>query len=224
MIPRVSSPARRARHRAQRETTRREILAAADRFLRERPYRELSVEVVMAETGLTRTAFYRHFDDVTELVLRLMAELAGELYGVAERWAEKAGASYPEPAIEGLDAIVEFFARNGPLVRAIAEAAATDEQIERAYRGALEALIEMTKETLDRLVQAGQLEVPNTDALARALNLMNEAYLLDEFGRGSGDPDVALATLQTIWLRTMAHPTAGGVVVRLESIRERPVG
>ncbi len=83
MIPRVSSPARRARHREQRESTRREIIAAADRFLRERPYRELSVEVVMAETGLTRTAFYRHFDDVTDLLLRLLAELGSELYAIA---------------------------------------------------------------------------------------------------------------------------------------------
>jgi hypothetical protein len=80
-------------------------------------------------------------------------------------------------------------------------------------------LIEITKKTLDRLVQEGRLEVPDTDALARVLNLMNEAYLLDEFGRGSGDPEVALVTLQTIWLRTMAPPTGGGVVVRLESAR-----
>jgi AcrR family transcriptional regulator len=206
----VSSPALRARHREQRQSTRREILAAADRFLRQRPYRELSVEVVMAETGLTRTAFYRHFDDVTELVLQLLAELAGELYAVAERWGEKAGPTYPEPALEGLRAIVDFFVRNGPLMRAIAEAATTDEQIERAYRDGREAFIQITTETLDRLAQAGQLEVPDTRALARALNLMNEAYLLDEFGRGSGDPDVALATLQTVWLRTAAPPTGVG--------------
>jgi TetR/AcrR family transcriptional regulator, ethionamide resistance regulator len=215
----VSSPARRARHREQRESTRREILAAADRFLRQRPYRELTVEVVMAETGLTRTAFYRHFDDVSELVLQLLADIAAELYAVAERWGEKAGANYPQPALEGLRAIVDFFARNGPLVRAIAEAATTDEQIERAYKGGLEALIQIPTETLDRLVETGQVEVPDTHALARALNLMNEAYLLDEFGRGSGDPQVALATLETIWLRTAGPPTGGGNVLRFDSVR-----
>ena len=67
MIRAVSTAAQRARHRDQRETTRRDILAAADRFLRERPYRELSIEVVMEGTGLTRTAFYRHFDDMADL-------------------------------------------------------------------------------------------------------------------------------------------------------------
>lgn len=200
MIRRVSSPTRRGRQRERRESTRREILAATERFLRERPYRELSVEVVMAETGLTRTAFYRHFDDVTDLLLRLLAELGSELYAIAERWGEQAGPDYPAPALEGLGGIVDFFARNGPLVRAIAQAAATDEQIEGAYRGGLQAFIEITTKTLDRLVQAGQLQVPDTGALARALNLMNEAYLVEEFGHGTGDPQVALATLKTVWL------------------------
>src|SRR5690349_24665523 len=98
----MSSATQRSRHREQRESTRREILAAADRFLRERPYRELSVEVVMAETGLTRTAFYRHFDDVTDLVLRLLSDLGSELFAIAERWGSGAGSSYPAPALEGL--------------------------------------------------------------------------------------------------------------------------
>ena len=79
MIDPMRSVEQRTRQRENRENTRREILAAADRFLRERPYRELSVEVVMAQTGLTRTAFYRHFDDLPALVLRLLADVGAEL-------------------------------------------------------------------------------------------------------------------------------------------------
>jgi TetR/AcrR family transcriptional regulator, ethionamide resistance regulator len=224
MIRCVSSPARRARHREQRESTRHEILAATDRFLRERPYRELSVEVVMAETGLTRTAFYRHFDDVTDLVLRLLADLGSELYAVAERWGAEAGSSYPTPALEGLRGTVDFFARNGPLVRAIKEAATTDEQIERAYRGAVEAFIGITTATLDRLAEAGQLQVPDTGALARALNLMNEAYLVDEFGHGEGNPEVAFATLQAVWLGAVGPLTGGEDLAGLASSSAQPRG
>jgi TetR/AcrR family transcriptional regulator, ethionamide resistance regulator len=204
----VNTAAQRARQREQRQGTRREILAAADRFLRERPFRDLSVEVVMADTGLTRTAFYRHFDDVTDLVLRLLDELRSELLPVVERWGAKAGSEYPKPAVEAIQEIVDFFARNGPLIRAIAQAAVTDEQIERAYRGGLQAFIEITTATLDRLVRLDQLDVPDTRALARALNLMNEAYLLDEFGDGNGDPQVALKTLTTVWLRALGPHTA----------------
>ena len=210
----VSSAPQRVRSREQRENTRRDILAAANRFLRERPYRELSVDVVMAQTGLSRTAFYRHFDDVTELVLLLLAEGGRDLYAVAQQWgAIASGAEDPAAAHDGLAQIVDFFVRQGPLVRAIAEAAATDEQIERAYHGALESFIEITRQILDRRVAAGLLQVPDTRALARALNLMNQAYLLDAFGREPRvDPKVALATLETIWVRVagpVAQPGAG---------------
>ena len=218
MIAGVSSAGQRARSREQRENTRREILAAADRFLRESPYRDLSVEVVMAQTDLTRTAFYRHFDDTTDLVLRLLAETGQDLYSVAEAWGKVAAdAADPAAAHEGLARVVDFFVKQGPLVRAIAEAAATDEQIEQAYRGALEGFMDMTRQVLDKRVEAGLLRVPDTQALARALNLMNQAYLLDAFGREPQvDPEVALATLETIWFR-VAGPGAGVKVNAAES-------
>lgn len=205
----MSTPAQRVRNREQRESTRRQILAAAERFLRENPHRELSVEAVMTQTGLTRTAFYRHFDDVTALILRLLADTGEELYGIAEAWGSRA---YEDPlaAHDALTQIVDFFVRHGPLVRAIAEAAATDEQIEDAYRSLLESFVEKTTEVLERRVRSGELQLPDPAAVARALNLMNQAYLLHEFGGGTqGDPAVALATLETIWLR-VAGPGAGG--------------
>ncbi len=208
---RVSAAAQRKRQREQRESTRREILEVANRFLRERPYRELSVEVVMAETGLTRTAFYRHFDDVTDLVLRLLGEVARDLQAVAARWAGSAGAGYPTAAKQGLAAVVDFFVSHGPLVRAITEAAASDAQIEQAYRETLEALIEITAGAIDHAVAEGRLAVPDSLALARALNLMNETYLLQEFGREPyGDPQVALATLEMVWLRVLAPSGSAG--------------
>ena len=161
--------------------------------------------MVMAETGLTRTAFYRYFDDVTDLVLRLFADLNEELYGIAERWAQSAGVDYPAPGREVLAGLVAFYVRHGPLVRAIADAAATDDQIEGVYQDATGAFIELTAQTMERMVGEGALEVPDTRALARAMTLMNHAYLLAEFGHEPrGDPEVALATLETVWLRLAA--------------------
>jgi AcrR family transcriptional regulator len=203
----VSTSAQRTQRREQRENTRREILAAADRLLRTRPFRELSVDDVMAGTGLTRTAFYRHFDDVTELVLRLLEEVGRELYAVAERWRASAPEDFPSAAHEALTGIVAFFGRHGPLIRAVAEAASTDEPIERGYRGYIETFIEMTADGLDELVARGALEPVDTRALSRALNLMNEAYLLAEFGReDKGDEAVALATLERVWLHAIIAP------------------
>jgi TetR/AcrR family transcriptional regulator, ethionamide resistance regulator len=197
----MGATARRARYRKQREDTRRQILDAAAEFMRDQPFRELSVDALMSQVGLTRTAFYRHFDDATELVLRLLEELVDGLYPVAERWRAIAGANYPDAAREALGAIVDAFVADGPLLRAIADAASLDDRIETASREIMEGFIALTAATLERLVEEGRIDVEDPLALARALNLMNEAYLLEEFGREPfGDRDTALATVERIWL------------------------
>ena len=200
----MSFAPQRARHREQRETTRREILAAADRLLRQHPYRELSVEALMAQTGLSRTAFYRHFDDIPSLVLQLLQEIGRELYAIAEQWRRDAVDDFAGSAREGLAGTVEFMAGHGRLIRAVADAAATDERLEEGYRRFLDVFAGLIEDGLNELVRAGQLEAPDTRALARALNLMGEAFLLDQFGREPlGDPAIARATLETIWTRVI---------------------
>jgi AcrR family transcriptional regulator len=200
----VSSSAQRLRHREQREQTRQQILVAADRQLRDRPYRELSVETVMADTGLTRTAFYRHFDDVPDLVLRLLEDVGRELYEIAERWLEGSAEDFQSAAREGLRGIVAFFVRHGPLVAAVAEGAVTDEGIEAGYHSFIEAFITLTERGFAGMIERGQTDPFPTAALARALNLMNERFLLDQLGREPrGDPAEVLATIETVWLRSM---------------------
>ncbi len=205
----MGATARRVRYQQQREDTRQQILDAAAELLRDQPFRELSVDGLMSEVGLTRTAFYRHFDDTTDLVLRLLHELVGRLYPVAERWRSVAGANYPDAAREALGAVVDVFVADGPLLRAISDAARLDARIEAAYREIMEGFTALTAVTLDRLAADGRIDAPDTLGLARALNLMNEAYLLEEFGREPfGDRDTALATVQRIWLMA-AGPPAG---------------
>jgi TetR/AcrR family transcriptional regulator, ethionamide resistance regulator len=198
----VSTEAQRARHRDHRESTRRQILDAAEDLLRERPYRELSVDAVMTEIGLTRTSFYRHFDDLTDLVLRLFDEVSRELYEIAKQWSGSAGAGYPDPGRDALAGLVAFYVRHGPLMRAFVEAAAGDERIEQAVGRLSESIVELTSGTMERLAAAGVLQVPDPRGLAQAMAVMNQAFLLSQFGREpQGDPADALATLRTIWLR-----------------------
>ena len=106
-----------------------------------------------------------------------------------KRWADTAGVGYPTPGREGLAGMIDFYVRNGPLIRAIAEAAVTDERIELAYRGSIDRFIEVTTGALERMAGQGLLKVPDPRALARAMTIMNTAYLLAEFGRDpQGDP------------------------------------
>jgi AcrR family transcriptional regulator len=55
--------------RVPRDDARRRIVAATARLLASGRFRELTVEAVMAEAGLARTVFYRHFGGLPDLVL-----------------------------------------------------------------------------------------------------------------------------------------------------------
>jgi AcrR family transcriptional regulator len=192
-------PLLRTRRRQERDETRRQILLAADAFLRERSYRELSVDELMRRTGHTRTVFYRHFAGLPELVMEVLQRVGAELMEVSRDWAV-AFAAPPERARENLASIVDFFARHGTLLRAVADAASYDDDIERLYRQVIEGFVMMTAEALERRIVAG--EMPDLDApeTARALTWMNERYLLDAFGRGEpSDPKRVLDALWTVW-------------------------
>ena len=57
----------------------REILDAAEDFLRDHAFRELTVDAVMSRTGLKRPAFYVHFRDRHDLTLRVVEDVAREV-------------------------------------------------------------------------------------------------------------------------------------------------
>lgn len=178
---------------------KRAILRAADSFLRRHPFRELSVEALMAETGLTRTSFYRHFDGLGELILELLENAGQELTAIATQWAGAPDGQLLAAAHGSLSQFVGFFARNGPVIAAVAQATSYDGRIEERYRAFRDRFVQMTAEGFERLGLAHAADV------ALALNLMNERYLLEEFGDGTqpGDPVRALATLEWIWVGAM---------------------
>ena len=70
----------------------REILVAAEEFLRERPFREMTVDAVMSRTGLKRPAFYVHFRDRHDLALRVVEQLGMEIGEMVDRWLVAAAA------------------------------------------------------------------------------------------------------------------------------------
>jgi AcrR family transcriptional regulator len=193
----VSSPparARRAAARTRREAARERIVAAAERLLRDRPYRELSVEEVMAEASLSRTIFYRHFDGLPELVLSLFDTVTQALM------TEVQGAPGPGAARGILEAAVDAYAEHGGLLRAVDEAARHDAEIETAYRAVVDAFTTVIAGQIEEGMAAGRVRPGNAYELARALNLMNGNYLLETLGR---DPDfdrtLAVDTLMAVW-------------------------
>ena len=189
------------------EDTEREILEAAQTLLRERPFREVTVNAIMARTGVKRPSFYVHFRDRHDVVLRVFAEIGDEMYAVTEPWFA-ADADAIEANRVGLGGLVGLYARHGRVIKAVADAAADDPDVDAAYHAMAQRFIDATAHRIRAEQQVRRTQVVDADEVARALVWMNERYLSEMFG---GEPLVepALATdvLHRIWIAAIYAPT-----------------
>jgi TetR/AcrR family transcriptional regulator, ethionamide resistance regulator len=196
MSQRAPSTARRRRTAQEAE---REILDAAEAFLRERPFRELTVDEVMDATGLSRPSFYVYFRDRHHLALRLIDRIGAEVYERSNRWLGGQGEPRAElpAAIEGA---VQVWEEHGKVLRAISDAAAAHEAVERAYRGVVEQFAAAAATQIGRDVEAGRSRVEDPEAVALALCWTIERYLNEALGREPAeDPDRVTRALVAIW-------------------------
>lgn len=188
---------RRRRSPAEAE---REILDSAERFLRERPLRELTIDEVMSGTGLSRPAFYVYFRDRHDLVLRLIGEIGAELFEMAEKWL-KGG-----ELREAVDGVVAVYSKHGPVLRAISDAAVDDPEVEEAYHGLVQRFIDATADHIRSEQKTGRAEGMTARRTAAALVWMNERYLSMCLGGGVArqpKPREVADTLNQIWARTL---------------------
>ena len=194
-------PARRRRRTP--EVAEREIIAAAEALLRERPFRELTVDEVMRRTDLSRPSFYVYFRDRHHLVLRVVEHLGAELFAMSDRWLKGTGDG-PQLAREALEGVVEVYATHGPVMRALADAAADDPGVEQAYTAIVQAFVDATARHIEAEIAAGRILPLDAAETARALVWMMERYLNLSFGSEPATPRQAVAeTLITIWTRVL---------------------
>jgi TetR/AcrR family transcriptional regulator, ethionamide resistance regulator len=193
--------ARRPRHDPKQ--TEREILEAAELLLRERPFREVTIPEVMRTAGLTRPAFYAHFRDRSDLILRVVAHIGALLFEMANRWLEGDQPLSDIPA--ALDGAADVFMVHGPVLRALSEAAPSDAAVEEAYRGLVQAFIDAASGHIAAEQAAGRIRASiDAETMARALVWANERYLSETLGRRpQADPRAVAAVLSEIWLSTL---------------------
>src|SRR4051794_11494154 len=155
----------------------------------------------MRAAGLGRTFFYRHFDDLADLLMRAGREAFEGLLEAERTLSEAAAGSHDDLTVvrAAIEPAVAVYERHGPLMRAVAEAAALgDERIAAGRAAWRERFDELVADILRDTVPGDAAET------ARALNLMNENYLLDTFGRSPRvSTETAVATLTAVWAAVM---------------------
>jgi AcrR family transcriptional regulator len=164
------------------ETRRQSILAAMVRVVGAKGYREASVAAIIEQAGISRTTFYRHFDDKHACFLAAYEMLTGEL--VAEVLA---GCDSEEPWLErmtaGLRAIVGRFAADPDLARIlVVEVGAAGADTRRLHWGAVGRFAEYLDEGREL---SGGRELPEDTALMSAGAV--SGLISDELLRGGAE-------------------------------------
>jgi AcrR family transcriptional regulator len=195
----IETSIKQRRRRRSPESAEREILEAAEAFLAERPFRDFSVDEVMARTTLSRPSFYVYFRDRNHLLGRLVEGIGGELFEGANTWLNGSGDVH-----ESLTAVATVYERHGLVLGAIADAAGHDPEAEATYRALIERFVDAAAERIEADIAAGRFEPLDARVTARALVWMAERYLKETLGRLPQTPRATvIETLGEVWERTL---------------------
>jgi AcrR family transcriptional regulator len=132
------------------------VLTATAALLREgASYSELNIERIATRAGLSRTAFYFYFRDKRDLLMRVTQDLTDQLYAIADRWWSGNGDGRAELG-NVLAEIADVWREHLPLLRAIVEAASTDEEIGAFWRALVGRFVDATRDRIAAEQAAGR--------------------------------------------------------------------
>jgi hypothetical protein len=106
-----------------------------------------------------------------------------------------------------MEGFVEVYARHGAVLRALADAATDDPEVERVYTGLVHEFVDVTARHIEKEIEAGRVIPLDAKETARALVWMMERYLNRTMGHEPRTPPATVAdTLTTIWTRVLYAP------------------
>ena len=185
------------------ERTRAEILDAAFEFLWSRPFRDMTVNSLMATTSISRSAFYRYFDDIHGLMQALLTRLESEILEGASPWLSENG----DPVAllyESLAAEVRICYRHGPFIKAISDAAGTNAQLEDEWNWFLDRFDDAVSERIVADQELGLIEAFDPRPVATALNRVDAAMYVRAFGnRPRSRPEPVQDAITRVWISTL---------------------
>lgn len=188
------------------DRTRAAILDAALEFIWSRPFREMTVNSLMATTDLSRSAFYQYFDDIHKMMETLLHMLAEEIFASSNHWLDGVGdpVALLNEAFEGL---AQTCYRHGPFLRAMSDAAATDERFEKDWVQFLCAFDDAGITRIEADQAQGLIAAFDARPVAFSLNRLNAYTFIEAFGqRPRSKPKPIQDALARIWISTLYGP------------------
>jgi AcrR family transcriptional regulator len=180
-----------------------DVRAALLRLLgRGKPFKDLTVDELAREAGLSRTAFYFYFPGKTQVLMAAAAGIADEAFGIADQWWS--GEGPPERLLrKAVEGNAEVYVRHAPVIRTIIEATYYDAEIRAFYAQAMERFVTAATQHLERERSAGRLRDLDPEAVARVLIWMGERCHDVLIGTEHRDPAQVVDALVTVWFHTI---------------------
>jgi TetR/AcrR family transcriptional regulator, ethionamide resistance regulator len=197
--------------RTQAQTSRRaeaeaSVVEATEALLDEgASYAELGIERIATRAGISRTAFYMYFRDKRELLMRLTAGVAEQLFDEAQGWwdGDDDGAQELRAALGQISGI---YRRHAALLRAIVEAAAYDDEVAGYWRGIVGHFVAATRARIEREQAAGNVDPQlGAQTTAFALCWMTERTTYEHLVQEgpAADDEPLVQALLAIWLNAV---------------------
>jgi len=185
------------------DRTRAAILNAALEFIWSRPFRDMSVNSLMATTDLSRSAFYQYFDDIHKVMETLLQMLAEEIFSSSNYWLE--GVGDPVALLnETFEGLTQTCYRHGPFLRAVSDAATTDERFEKDWVEFLGAFDDAGIARIEADQAQGLIAPFDARPIAFSLNRVNAYTFIDAFGQHPrSKPKPIQDALARIWISTL---------------------
>jgi AcrR family transcriptional regulator len=192
----------------KRQAIEADVLLAAEALLGEgASWASLSIERIATRAGISRTAFYFYFADKRELLMRLAADVADQLYNEAGTWWSGSGEG-PDQLTEALGKIAALYRAHGPLVCAIVEVSASDPPVGVFWRDLVGRFVAASAERIAAEQAAGRADAAlDPTATAFALVWMTERSFHQMLVQEDPVPASDLvAALARVWRATVYQP------------------
>ena len=185
------------------ERTRQSILDGALEFLWSRPFREMTVAELMSIAGTSRSAFYRYFDDLHDLMKMLLGGIEEDILEAAVPWLN--GDGEPIALLQvSLDGLVRVCYQRGPILRAVVDASTTDPQLEQSWKSFMGKFDDAVTTRIEQHQAKGLIPKFDARPVAIALNRMDAALLIDAFGRRPRSQQAPIkAAIKRIWISSL---------------------
>lgn len=185
--------------------TRDVIRSSVAAIIEEHGVAGLSVAAVMRRAGITRTTFYRQYDDVYEAVVEIFHAVAAEIAASIGPWLTDPDAvGSPDIVYPNLLGYARAYARHGRLIRALSDASAVDPRVRRSWGEALQGFVDATAAAIARDQAAGAIRSDlDSQATAYALTMMDDRVAYDRLGDTQAKPEEFARILAPIWIATL---------------------